>query len=80
MTMDRLQSYLHEVHPRLNEDELLQEMEQHAFEHHVPIIDLESARFLQQLIALKGVTRILELGSAIGYSAITMAHATAQAQ
>ncbi|EZH67949.1 hypothetical protein DH09_08520 [Bacillaceae bacterium JMAK1] len=77
MTTDQLQAYLREVHPRINEDELLQEMERHATEHHVPIIDLESARFLQQLIALKGATRILELGTAIGYSAITMALASA---
>lgn len=58
------------------EDELLYEMEQYAKENNVPIIHKEAANLLSLLIRLKNVNTILEVGTAIGYSAITMRKAS----
>jgi len=54
------------------DDELIKEMECYAGENHVPIIQPEVARFLSFIIKVKGVKRILEVGTAIGYSAVVM--------
>ncbi|GAA0354606.1 O-methyltransferase [Bacillus horti] len=67
-----LENYLLELSPL--KDELLVEMEKLAADDHVPIIDRPSISFIQQLLTIKGnVRRILELGTAIGYSAIWLA-------
>ncbi|NBK98809.1 MAG: O-methyltransferase [Erysipelotrichia bacterium] len=47
-------------------------MEQYAQEHHVPIMQKEGISFLQEVIQQHQVKTILEIGSAIGYSAIQM--------
>ncbi len=54
---------------------LLKELEDYAQNHHVPIVSPESAAFLKVLIKLHKPKRILEAGTAIGYSAIVMAQA-----
>lgn len=41
----------------------------------VPIIRKETASFLKTLVAMKGPERILEVGTAVGYSALLMAQA-----
>lgn len=51
---------------------ILVEMEQYAFKNKVPIIEVEVARFLEMLVKLKKPKRILEIGTAIGYSSIIM--------
>jgi predicted O-methyltransferase YrrM len=51
---------------------ILQEMEQYAEENHVPIITKDIAGLLAVLIKSTGVKSILEIGTAIGYSAIHM--------
>lgn len=58
-----------------SKDELLIEMENYAIENLVPIIEVEVARFLEFLVALKKPNRILEIGTAIGYSSIIMKRA-----
>lgn len=63
-----------------SEDELLIEMEQYAVENAVPIIEVEVARFLEFLVALKKPKRILEIGTAIGYSSIIMKRAYPKAK
>ncbi|PWK05095.1 O-methyltransferase [Tumebacillus permanentifrigoris] len=60
-------------------DELLQELERRAEELYIPILDVETMGFLRVFLAIAKPKRILEVGSAIGYSAIVMARAT-QAQ
>jgi predicted O-methyltransferase YrrM len=60
-------------------DELLQELERRAEELYIPILDVETMGFLRVFLAVAKPRRILEVGSAIGYSAIVMARAT-QAQ
>lgn len=57
-------------------DELLQEMERRAEELYIPILDVETMGFLRVFLAIVKPKRILEVGSAIGYSAIVMARAT----
>ena len=56
-------------------DELLMEMERFAAEHHVPIMQLSGIEALNQLLRIQKPTSILEIGTAIGYSAIRMAQA-----
>ena len=53
--------------------ELILEMEEYAKEHNVPIIEKESIAFIIKFIKANNVKDILEIGSAIGYSAILMA-------
>ena len=56
-------------------DELLLEMEQYAEENHVPIMQLSGIEALNQLLRIQKPAAILEIGTAIGYSAIRMAQA-----
>jgi len=54
-------------------DPLLKEMEEHAKEAHIPIIQPESAHLLKILCYISKPKRILEIGTAIGYSSIILA-------
>lgn len=54
-------------------DPLILQMEQYANENHVPIMDKLGMEFMLQLLRLIEPTSILEIGAAIGYSAIRMA-------
>ena len=54
-------------------NEKLEALEKHARNNSVPIIHKEVGRFLELMIDIKRPLRILELGTAIGYSAILMA-------
>ncbi len=51
----------------------LQEIEQFAYEHNIPIMEKGGIEFLCDYIKKGEFTSILEVGSAIGYSAICMA-------
>lgn len=55
--------------------ELLMEMEEFARINHIPIMEIVSIESLLQLLRLQRPSSILEIGSAIGYSAIRMASA-----
>ena len=48
------------------------EMEEFAAEHKVPIAQKETAKFLEFMVSMKKPKKILELGTAIGYSSILM--------
>ena len=50
-------------------------MERYAEANNVPIIERDSIEFIRKYIKLNNVKSILELGTAIGYSAILMASA-----
>ena len=54
--------------------EVCDEIEEFAHQTNVPIIRKEMESFLRVLIEIKKPKRILELGTAIGYSAILMAN------
>ncbi len=53
--------------------QFIEEMEEYARNKNVPIIEKESITFIMKYIKLNNVKNILEIGSAIGYSAILMA-------
>jgi predicted O-methyltransferase YrrM len=56
----------------LPEDKLLEEIEKEALDAFVPIIRTETKSLLKVLLTLKRPMRILEAGTAIGYSALVM--------
>ncbi len=54
---------------------IIGEMERYAAEHRVPIADREVARFLEITARAINARRVLEVGMAIGYSALHLARA-----
>ncbi|MFC4320881.1 O-methyltransferase [Litchfieldia salsa] len=71
MVSDQVLAYLDAlVQPRT---EFIQQLEDYAKENHVPIMDVISAEAILQLLRISNPKRILEIGTAIGYSAIRMA-------
>ena len=54
-------------------DPLIKEMEKYAMEHNVPILEWQSADFLEVLIRMINPKRVLEIGTAIAYSSIRIA-------
>lgn len=70
MDQQQVESYLLQlIKPR---NELLTEMEQYAQEHGVPIMDLLGMEYMLQLLRLIQPKRVLEIGTAIGYSGLRM--------
>lgn len=63
--------YLQEVNKQ-ETNELLVSLRAFAIQNNVPIITEEGIRFIHQLIQLRNVKRILEIGTAIGYSTLSM--------
>lgn len=59
--------------------QLIMEMEDYASENNVPIIEKKSIAFIMKYIKDNNIKNILEIGSAIGYSAILMASASSDA-
>lgn len=56
--------------------ETILEMEKYAKEYNVPIIEKDSIKFIMKYIKLNNVKKILEIGTAIGYSGILMTSAS----
>lgn len=71
---DYIIRYIRDTIPR-SEGQLL-EMERFAKENEVPISQPESIRMIEILLKLMNAKEILEVGSAIGYSAIRMSRAS----
>ncbi|NCU17496.1 O-methyltransferase [Pallidibacillus pasinlerensis] len=69
-----LLSYLNSKLPERTN--FFQEMEQYAKKNHVPIMDPYSMETVLQLLRIYQPKSILEIGTAIGYSALRMTHAT----
>lgn len=53
--------------------ECIKEMERYAEANNVPIIEHDSIEFIRKYIKINNIKSILEIGTAIGYSAIKMA-------
>ncbi|MBA3925204.1 class I SAM-dependent methyltransferase [Listeria rustica] len=51
------------------------ELEAYAEQHEVPIMEVDSMHFMLQIMQIQQPKRILEIGTAIGYSALRMADA-----
>ncbi len=58
---------------RKKEDKLINEIEEYAEVHHVPILDWHSIEFIEKLILMYKPERVLEIGTAIAYSSIRIA-------
>ncbi|MGA7589605.1 MAG: O-methyltransferase [Candidatus Sulfotelmatobacter sp.] len=72
-TAGPVDDYLYSLLPK--RDEVLEEMEDYATRHDVPIVGPAVARVLQQLALTINAKTVFELGSAIGYSTIWWARA-----
>lgn len=70
---DEMKDYLEGLLPERNS--FFQELEQFAKEHQVPIMEPTGIQVLLQMMKIQGPKRILEIGTAIGYSALRMADA-----
>ncbi|MDK2798447.1 MAG: hypothetical protein PWP27_27 [Clostridiales bacterium] len=53
---------------------ILNQMEEYAYENHVPIVQPEVARLIFVIAKIVNPTNILEIGTAIGYSAILLSN------
>lgn len=71
MIMDeRITTYIQSLESP--ETRILEQIEQEALEAHVPIIRKETQSFLKVLLLMKRPLRILEVGTAVGFSALLM--------
>lgn len=73
---ERMVTYIHSLDT--GETEFLEQLEQQARQDQVPIIRQEMKSFLRVLLSLKQPKRILEVGTAVGYSALLMAEYTSE--
>lgn len=71
ITEKYIEKYIKETIP--DSSNILQMLEQYAKEYHIPIIQPEVAQFIRVILNIKKPKNILEIGTAIGYSAIVMA-------
>lgn len=67
---ERMVTFIHSL--ELPENELLEEIEREALDSYVPIIRKETKSLLKVLLSLKRPMKILEVGTAVGYSALVM--------
>jgi predicted O-methyltransferase YrrM len=70
---DKLHSYIDGLFPDRNP--LFMEMEEFAAENQVPIMELAGIETMLQILRIHDSKKILEVGTAIGYSALRMADA-----
>ncbi|MGN7399754.1 O-methyltransferase [Cytobacillus praedii] len=73
MENEKLHAYIEEIIPA--RPELFQRMEAYAKENGVPIMELVGIEAMIQLLRIQQPKNILEVGTAIGYSALRMAEA-----
>ena len=67
---ERIVTYIHSL--ELPEREIIEKIEQEALDMRVPVIRKETQSFLKVLLLIKKPLRILEIGAAVGFSAILM--------
>lgn len=67
---DRTTTYIHSLEGP--ESPLLEQIEKEAMDTYVPIIRKETQSFLKVVLMMKQPSRILEIGTAIGFSALLM--------
>lgn len=69
-----IEEYIRSIIPENNN--CLKKLERYAKKNHVPIVEPEVAQLLKVILKSKRPEKILEVGTAIGYSALIMAEAT----
>lgn len=70
ITYEYMEEYIKGLVPK--REGTLKEIEEFAREHGVPIVQEETGKFLEFMVDMKKPLRILELGTAIGFSSILM--------
>lgn len=70
ITYDFIREYLQAI--QADGDLILEEIRQYAMIHNVPIIKNEVKQLLEVILSLQKPLRILEIGTAIGYSSLLM--------
>lgn len=70
VTYDYIEQYIRELIP--DREGILKELEDYAKINKVPIVQKETGKFLELMVTIKKPRKILELGTAIGYSAMLM--------
>lgn len=78
INMDEIKTYIQALIP--TSDNWEKELEKYAAIHRVPIIEKDGIQFLTQLIRMKQPKRVLEIGTAIGYSALKINEAYPEAK
>ncbi|MGG5254951.1 O-methyltransferase [Neobacillus sp. SM06] len=78
MQNEKLHSYIESLIPK--RDPLLDEMEQYAKAQNVPIMELAGIEAMLQILRVQNPKAILEVGTAIGYSALRIAAAVSTAK
>ena len=68
---ERVREYIHSLEP--DENELCREIARKAKRDRIPIIKKETAALLKTLVASRRPGAVLEVGTAVGYSALLMA-------
>src|SRR6202171_4057262 len=71
---DELQDYLDALLPP--RDPVLARMEEEAHRENIPIVDAHEGALLSLLVKIAGARRVLELGTATGYSGIWLLRGT----
>ena len=71
---DELQAYLDGLVPK--RDQVLARMEEEAHRENIPIVDPHEGMLLYLLVKIAGAKRVLELGTATGYSGIWLLRGT----
>lgn len=54
----------------MNKDEILESIKKEALENHVPIVEDEPLNLIKTIMKIKRPNKVLEIGTAVGYSAI----------
>ena len=67
---ERFTTYVHSL--EVPEDPLLERIEQEALDGRVPIVRKETQSFLKTLLLIHRPRRVLEIGTAVGFSALLM--------
>ncbi len=73
---ERVRDYIRSLEP--DQDELCEEIARDAREKGIPIIKRETGALLKTMVAAKQPGAILEIGTAVGYSALMMARAAGE--
>ncbi len=68
-----IEKYIREITPHYNED--MKKLRKFASDNKIPIIQHETEKFLSQIIKMNTPKNILEIGTAMGYSALVFANA-----
>ena len=69
-----IEDYIRSIMPE--QPSFLKDLERYGEENHIPIIEREVAQLLKVLLKIHRPKKILEIGTAIGYSALVMASST----